>query len=178
MDTSNSNLAAILGPVIAAVNTYQGPLLSPNGQFGGLAIYIGEEEVRKLRAPPQVVWIPVEDALSLAREQPDDAHADYTSLTTLKVQTWGHDLDEAVRLRDTVITKALALYGPNAFRLVGKQKYTKGLSSADKGVCITFLVALSTPVIDEAFQSADIDTVNSLINITLGDGSADEPLPL
>ena len=159
-----------------AVNQVMSPYVSPQGSFVNNAgvemdIAIGEEEKRKVRAPPRVLWIPVsDDGYHGATEQPDDAHAVYETWTRLTVIVWGRNLDEAERLRSAVLTKSFDTYSAGAFKPIGGGKYSKGLSTADRGVSITFQVAFKLLIIDEAFPQTTVTTVTYPLLATLPDG--------
>lgn len=160
MDTSNSNLAAIIAKLMAAVNEVMTKWEAPNGTFDSMPVKIGIEDVTSQDEAPQVYWVPEsDDGYHVAQEQPDDGLAVYETWTVCRVQVWGRNLDEAERLRNAVLVTGWRVYSDNAWDQRGKGTYSKGLVGED-GVAITFRVAFKIPILVEEYPLAAINQVN------------------
>lgn len=156
MNTTLSALREMISMIVGAINT--------TGQFKPLPDpLIGEETITSAKSPPTVFWIPREDdGYRPPHEQPDDGQAYYETTVVCDVKAWGSDLDEATRLRDAILIAGHVLFSPNAFIPQGKGTYSKGLSTGEKGVQITFRVGFVVPVMYVEFQTALI--TNTILN--------------
>ena len=120
MDSSSSNLRAIIEPVMQAVTAVMEPNQDPNGPFDPMETKIGVEEITSQDETPQVYWTPLEDdGYHFADEQPDDGHALFDTWTLCEVKCWGSDLGEAERLRNAVLVKSHNIYSGAAIKPVG-----------------------------------------------------------
>lgn len=158
MESEGSNLRTEIDGIMADVNAVLTTWHSPDGPYDPMPTKLGVQEMTSQDETPQVYWIPVKDEpYAVADEQPDDGMADYQTWTTLTVRVWGSNLDEAIRIRDAVLTKGGRRYG-KAFKPAGGGTYSKGLD-AERGVMITFAVALKYLIIGEQWQLVTIGAV-------------------
>ncbi len=161
MESEGSNLRTEIDGLMADVNAVLTTWHSPDGPYDPIPTKMGIEEITSVDETPQVYWIPVkDDAYEVADEQPEDGMADYQTWTTLTVKVWGSNLDEAIRIRDAVLTKGLRRYG-KAFRPAGGGTYSKGLSGQERGQIITFAVQLKYLIIGEQWPLVAISGVDT-----------------
>lgn len=162
MNTEDSNLRAIIAPIMADVSAVMTKWFDPNGPFDQMAVKIGVEEISSQDETPQVYWVPLEDGgyeVNLG-DHPDAGVAEYYTWTLCQVKVWGDNLDEAVRLRDAVLVKARLRWSGAAVKASGKGKYSKGLSTSERGVSITFGLAFKIPILSELWPEVTITEAN------------------
>lgn len=161
MEVWDSNLHAIIKPLMGDVSAVMSSYADPNGPFDPMETLIGQEEVTSQGETPQVYWIPVsDDGYHVADEQPDNGVALYVTWTTCRVVCWGGNLGEAERLRNAVLVKAHERYSAAAVKPMGKATYSKGLSTGDRGVTITLTMAFKIPILAQVFLPARVLVVN------------------
>ena len=130
MEVWDSNLHAIIKPLMGDVSAVMSSYADPNGPFDPMETLIGQEEVTSQGETPQVYWIPVsDDGYHVADEQPDNGVALY-------------------------VTSAAAV------KPMGKATYSKGLSTGDRGVTITLTMAFKIPILAQVFLPARVLVVN------------------
>ena len=173
MDTTDSNLEKILKLVIDAINSTH--------QFDPIELNIGVEEQYRPAETPAVYIRPLYDDSyrSGGDDQPDDARAFYETTTVCEVKVWGSNLEETERLRNAFLIAANVLFTPNATVPTGRGVYSKGLSSSERGVMVTFQSGFVIPIVYETFLQALVTFVTNL-NVTVSnppDGTDPETLP-
>jgi len=174
VNTDNSNLGKILTLVIESINATKA--------FDPIELQIGIEEQASPQETPAVYVRPLYDDSyrSGGDDQPDDARAFYETTTVCEVKVWGDNLDEAERLRNAFLIAANVLFTPNATVPTGRGDYSKGLSSAERGVTITFQQGFTIPIVYETFLQALLQHVTTTPIITVSDPPDDtnpEQLP-